>query len=151
MDPVMQWKQQTMNAVLRFSAEQFSAVPDSISVDFHPDTMVVALESVISPAEHSYASDSQGRELLERLYRGVYEEAKPILHAAVVEVTGRPVERSRFTLDSESGDAVIMLTFTKGSLPVAGSEDDSPNCSQTCSPERRGGDGRSPKEGNARP
>jgi len=104
-------KQRVIEAVVKFEKSQMSVTPESVSVDFHPNSLVVTLQNATCPAEKSYARNREARELLEKLYTEVFEATRPILEASIEDILGHRVERSRFSLDPESGNAVILVVF----------------------------------------
>ena len=106
-----QLKQQIVQAVSSFQRTQLAVTCKSITVDLHPDTLVVTLCGATSPAERDFARDRRARELLEKLYDELFDVIKPILEAKIQEILGRQVRRSRMNIDPESGAGVILLTF----------------------------------------
>lgn len=111
MDREDRLKQEVVKVVTRFESDQMSVRPESISVTLQPRALLVTLRGTTCPAEKDYARGRQGRELLERLYGEVFDTAKPILEAAIEDVLGQRVQRSRLSVDTESGDGVILFTL----------------------------------------
>ncbi len=104
-------KQEVVKVVTRFESDQMSVRPESVSVTLQPRALLVTLRGTTCPAEKNYARGRQGRELLEKLYGEVFDTAKPILEAAIEGVLGQKVDRSRLSVDTESGDGVILFTL----------------------------------------
>lgn len=103
--------QQIAEAVRSFHETQLGVTCDSMTVDLHPDNLVVTVSGATCPAEKDYARDGEAREFLERFYGELFDVIKPILEARIREILGRQVRRSRLTIDPESGAGVILLTF----------------------------------------
>lgn len=97
-------------AATEFLMDQMSMTPTSVSVDIHPDSIVVTFRGSTSPGERDCARDSQGRERIERCYHQLFQVTAPPLEAAVGTIVGKPIERSRLSLDAFSGDGVILFT-----------------------------------------
>lgn len=112
MDTQESLKQRVVEAVVKFEKDQMSVTPESVSVDFHPNAVVVTLQGATCPAEKQYARNKQARALLEGFYSQVFDATKPILEASIEDILGHRVERSRLSVDPESGDGVILIMFT---------------------------------------
>ncbi|MDP6546951.1 MAG: Na-translocating system protein MpsC family protein [Phycisphaerae bacterium] len=112
-----QLKQQIVEAVSRFQKDQLAVTCESLTVDFHPDNLVVTLSGATCPAEREYAQDRNARELLERFYNELFTVIKPILEGQIQEILGRKVRRSRLSIDPCSGVGVILLALTSKTCP----------------------------------
>ena len=88
-----------------------SVSPASVAVSLGPDSVVVTLQGVTAPAEREYARDRDGKRLLERFYEEVFDASRPVFETAVADVLSRPVERSKLSVDAESGSAVIIVAL----------------------------------------
>lgn len=111
MDKEDRLKQEIVKVVVGFESDQMSVRPESVSVALQPRALLVTLRGTTCPAEKNYARGRQGRELLERLYGEVFDTAKPILEAAIEGILKQKVERSRMSVDAESGDGVILFAL----------------------------------------
>ena len=98
-------------AVTAFQQSQISGAQCSINVSMQSDAVVITLRGVMSPAEKNYAKDRKARRLLERFYEELFDTTRPMLETSVQEILGQRVKRSRFAVDPESGDGVIVVTF----------------------------------------
>jgi len=112
-----QLKRQIIEAVRRVHEDQLAVTCESITVDFHPDNLVMTLSGATCPAEREYAQDRNARELLERFYNELFEVIKPILEGKIQEILGRRVRRSRLNIDPCSGAGVILLTLAREACP----------------------------------
>lgn len=111
MDKEDRLKQEIVKVVTRFESDQMSVRPESVSVTLQARALLVTLQGTTCPAEKNYARGRRGRELLERLYGEVFDTAKPILEAAIEGILEQKVERSRLSVDTGSGDGVILFTL----------------------------------------
>jgi len=101
--------QKIVRVISDFERKQMSLTPESISVSLEPDTLIVTLKGLTSPAERQLVRAGGSRELLEKFYAEVFASTRASLEAAVEEILCQRVERSRLSLDSESGDGVILF------------------------------------------
>jgi len=106
-----QLKRQIVEAVSSFQRDQMAVICESITVNFHTDTIVVTLDGVTCPAEKDYAQNREARELLERFYGELFDVIKPILETRVQEILGRQIRQSRLNIYPESGAGVIVLAL----------------------------------------
>lgn len=98
-------------AVGHFAREQMAVQATVASVDVHPESIVVTLRGVTSVAEQNYAQDKQASERLQMLYDKLFDAARAQIEAAVAELVGRPVRRSKMSIDPVSGDCIILFTL----------------------------------------
>jgi uncharacterized protein YbcI len=90
-----------------------SVTPGEIAVDLHAGSVVVTIQGASCQAEKDLAHDEQARELLERLHRRVFEVSRPALETAIERIVGKPVERSRLSVDPETGERVLFCTLSR--------------------------------------
>jgi len=98
-------------AVARFESEHMAVTAESVSVDLHPDFLIVTLRGSACPAEQRYAEGSPGRELLETLYDRAFDASRRHLEVVIEAILGREVQKSRLSVDTELGGCVILFTF----------------------------------------
>lgn len=106
-------KEQIAEAVRSFHRDLMSVTPGEMAVDLHPGSVVVTIQGTSCQAEKDLAHDEQARELLERLHRRLFEVSRPGLEAVIERLVGRPVERSRLSVDPETGDRVLLCTLSR--------------------------------------
>ncbi|MFP4416277.1 MAG: Na-translocating system protein MpsC family protein [Chitinivibrionales bacterium] len=97
--------------VRRYGIEQLGIRPGSISVDIHNRSVIVTLEGVSHPAEVDLSRERLSREMVEKMYVEMFNISKSVLYLRLENVLGRTVDRSFFAIESEYGDAVIVLFF----------------------------------------
>ncbi len=95
-----------------YGVEQLGICPQSISVDIHNRSVIVTLEGVSHPAEVNLSRERLSREMVEKMYVEMFNISKPVLYLRLENVLGKTVERSFFAVESEYGDAVIVLFFS---------------------------------------
>lgn len=105
-------KERIAEAVSDFHRDLMSVTPGEMAVDLHSGSVVVTIQGASCQAEKDLAHDERARELLERLHRRVFEVSRPALETAIERIVGRPVERSRLSVDPETGDRVLFCTLS---------------------------------------
>ena len=102
-------QQQIEEVVTRFTGAYMSARPESVLVDLHDSHVLVTLRQVVCPAEREYARERSSRERLERLFSETFDTVKGELETAVARIVGGTVRQSRLSVDSLTGDAVVVF------------------------------------------
>lgn len=109
MDKATKLKQEIVNIVTKFEADQMRITPDLISVVLEPGLLIVTLRGVASQAEKDLAKRQEGRVLLKDLYHRVFDAVKQILEMNIEATLQRRIERSRLDIDPESGNGVLLF------------------------------------------
>ena len=105
------------DVVTAFGKSQMSAALERVSVSLQPDTLVITLSSVTSPAEKDLAREERGRTLLANLYSRVFDSVKQDLELHVEEILGRAVTGASITVEPESGNGIMSFTLAVGTGP----------------------------------
>ena len=105
-------KKQIAEAVSEFHRDLMSVTLGEIAVDLHAGSVVVTVQGASCQAEKDLAHDEQARELLEQLHRRLFEVSRPALERAIERIVARSVERSRLSVDPETGDRVLFCTLS---------------------------------------
>jgi uncharacterized protein YbcI len=111
MDESDKLAQRIVEIISTFEKRQMSVSPVAVAVTLAPESIVVTLQGITSPAERDYARDREGKRLLDRFYEEVFEVSRPVFETAVADVLGCSIERSKLTVDAESGSAVILISL----------------------------------------
>lgn len=85
--------------------------PENVSASFFEAHPIVMLHGAIPTAERDYARDHPSRELLEKLYAGVFEAGKVELDAAITGFLKRIVRGSRISIAPVLGDAILVFVI----------------------------------------
>jgi len=93
--------------VASFGRDQMGAALELVSVSLRPDTLLITLRSVTSPAEKNLAKEERGRALLANLYSRAFDSVKQVLEAHIEEILGRPVAGAAITVEPESGNGIM--------------------------------------------
>lgn len=103
------------DVVRSYCNEQMGIRPESISVDMHNQSVTVTLEGVSHPAEINLARERMSCAMIEKMYMELFKVSKPVLHSRLERVLSRAVDRSFFAIESQYGNAVIVL-FLSGAV-----------------------------------
>jgi len=95
------------DVVASFGRDQMGAALELVSVSLRPDTLLITLRSVTSPAEKNLAKEERGRALLANLYSRAFDSVKQVLEAHIEEILGRPVAGAAITVEPESGNGIM--------------------------------------------
>jgi uncharacterized protein YbcI len=68
-----------------------------------------------APAEREYASNDHGRDLLERLYRKLFDAVRKDLETLISQMAGASIRTSQLIIDPASGNGIILFAFTDAS------------------------------------
>lgn len=110
-------QQQIEKVVTQFAGAYMSAQPESVLVDLHDSHVFVTLRQVVCPAEREYARERSSRERLERLFSETFDTVKAELETAVAGIVGSTVRQSRISVDTWTGDAVLMFFVEEPTSP----------------------------------
>ncbi len=105
----MEKRQQIERLMTQSCGAYMSARPESVLVDLHDSHVLVTLRQVVCPAEREYARERPSRERLERLFSETFDTVKAELETAVARIVGGTVRQSRLSVDSLTGDAVVVF------------------------------------------
>lgn len=118
MDKHGQIERNIIDVVSRFESQAMAFRPESVSASLADPNLIVTLRGAIPAAERNYAQERPPRELLERLYREVFDAAKAELEAAIADILGRVVRGSRIAIDPELGDAILVFVLGQARLTI---------------------------------
>lgn len=104
-------QQRVAEVVTQFEAQYMALQPKSVLVDLHESHVLVTLRQVASAAERQCAGNQAARERLEKLAAALFDTVKAPLETQVAEIIGRPVRRSRISMDLVAGDAIISFVL----------------------------------------
>jgi len=111
MDPEGDLKERIAQTILRFEKDRLGLAPQSVTVDLSPQTVIVTLREACPPAERQYAAVGDGRALLERLYRELFEAVRKDLEALISRMVGSGVRTSQLIIDPASGNGLIVFAL----------------------------------------
>ena len=104
-------KQHIVEIITSFEREQMSVAPTSISLDLHPQSLVVTFRGAACPADMALADNDEMARLLEQFYGAVFDAAKLELETGIASILGRRVARSKYTMDPRSGDGYLLFSL----------------------------------------
>jgi uncharacterized protein YbcI len=101
--------------ISRFEQECRGRGPKAIHAYLLGDFVVVRLQGLLTAAEQQLAKipSSKGRDLLKQVRTQLIETARPLLLAAVQEVTGVKVVSLHHDISTVTGEAFIVFTLAE--------------------------------------
>jgi uncharacterized protein YbcI len=106
-------------AVIRFEKEVLGRGPVETRTYLIEDMVLVRLRNVLIPAEIKLVEvedPTRGRDLVKALRRQLFEQGRPVLEAAIREITGVEVRSMHTDISTRTGERVIV--FTLGETPT---------------------------------
>ena len=112
--PIPTIAQQLAQAVRTFQEQQTGRVPKSVTVVLSEDTLVVTLNSALSPAEQELAKSPQGAARLQEFHRQMFRSSVDSLQKEITRITRREVREAAAEFDPVTGS--IVHAFTTGTM-----------------------------------
>ena len=105
-------------AISCFEQENRGRGPKDIHAYLIADFVVVRLQGLLTPAERQLAKSpsDKGRDLLKQVRTHLIETSKPLIQAAVQEITGVKVVSLHHDISTVTGEAFVILTLAE--LPI---------------------------------
>ena len=112
-------------ALIKFEKEYMGRGPTETRTYIVDDLIIVRLRGVITRAEYHLANadeDGRGRELIKETRMQLIEKAKPVLEAAIRDITGVGILSLHTDISTRTGERLIVFTLeARPSLPESGS------------------------------
>jgi uncharacterized protein YbcI len=102
--------------VSRFEQDYMGRGPKDIHAHLLGDLLVIRLQGVLTAAEQKLAkslSGEKGRELLKQVRTHLIETARPVLEAAIKEITGVNVVTMHHDISTITGEEVVLFTLAR--------------------------------------
>jgi uncharacterized protein YbcI len=106
-------------AIIKFEKEYMGRGPDETKTYFLDDIIVVRLQRVLTPAEKQLAraeESTKGRELVKQIRTELIEKARPLLDAAISDITNRKVLSLHTDISTITGERIIVFTLEQSPL-----------------------------------
>lgn len=98
-------------AVVQFEVDQMGRGPADARTHVIGDAIFVRLKGLLTPAERQLANTEEGRTLIKDLRRELVEASRPVLEAAIEEITGSRVVSLLTDISTKTGERIIVLTM----------------------------------------
>lgn len=100
--------------IIKFEKEFMGRGPLEAKTFIVEDLVVVRLRSVLTPAELKLAGnedEQKGRELIKQVRMELIEHARPLLGAAIKDITGTEVKSLHTDISTRTGERIIVFTL----------------------------------------
>ncbi len=101
-------------AVIRFEKEFMGRGPLETKSYILDDMIIVRLRDVLTPAEKKLAQSddpNDGRVLIKRMRHALLEKGRPLLEAAIFNITGESVISVHSDLSTKTGEKIIIFSL----------------------------------------
>ena len=102
------------DAIVRFELEYMGRGPEEAKTYLVEDMAIVRLRGVLTPAEkHLAGADaaSDGPGLVKEVRRQLIEQARPLLEAIILDVTGEQVRSIHTDISTRTGERIIVFSL----------------------------------------
>lgn len=102
------------DAIVRFEKDFMGRGPEETKTYVIGDMIIVRLKGVLTPAETQLAKtteSSEGRMLIKRVRIELLENARPLLHEIIHDITGCGVQSLHTDISTVTGERVIIFTM----------------------------------------
>lgn len=106
--------QQVADAAGVFQKQQTGHAPQSVSVVFGLDTLVITLHGALSPAEKIMAQTAAGATLVQEYHRQLFAGSSEALRREIKRITGMEVQEAAAEIEPASG--TVVHAFTTGNM-----------------------------------
>lgn len=97
-------------AIIRFEKEYLGRGPIDARTYIIKDMILVRLQGVLTPAEQKLAETRDGRSLIKKTRRQLFETSRPLLEEIVAQITGATLISLHTDMSSRTGERIILLT-----------------------------------------
>jgi uncharacterized protein YbcI len=96
-------------AIIRFEKEYLGRGPIDARTLFINDMILVRLQGLMTPAEKTLASTSEGRELVKEMRRQLFESSYPLLEEIVRQIVGCELISLHTDMSTKTGERIVIL------------------------------------------
>lgn len=107
-------------ALIKFEKEYMGRGPEETKAYIIDDMIVIRLQRVLTPAEQQLAKTNEpmkGRMLVKQIRTELLEKGRPLLEAAITNITGRKVISLHTDISTVTGERIIVFTLDGSPLP----------------------------------
>ncbi|MFH1690476.1 MAG: DUF2294 domain-containing protein [Candidatus Eisenbacteria bacterium] len=101
-------------ALIKFEKEYMGRGPKDAKVYLADNLVIVRLQGVLTQAELKLVGSSEpskGRDLIKRVRTELIEVGRPLLEAAIEEITGSEVESIHTDISTVTGERIVIFTL----------------------------------------
>lgn len=98
------------NAIIKFEKDFLGRGPLEAKAFFVDDMILVRLRGILTPAEVKLAESEEGKALVKRSRRELFEISRPLLQEMVHDILGHNLISMHTDMSTNTGERVIVLT-----------------------------------------
>ena len=104
--------QKVTEIVNQFFESEFSTKPTSVTVILDKDILIIKLVGIFSQSERDLAMTREGDELLNKVYKSLFDRTVPILEKRLKPVVREGIKSSRMEMNPKDTECFCIFTFS---------------------------------------
>jgi len=105
--------QKIIDRVNQFFQSKFSLTPSNMTVVLAKDVLIVKLVGVFSQSERKLAMTKEGDELINKMYRALFDQMTPTLKRMLKPLVGGTIKSSRIEINLKDAECFYIFTFSE--------------------------------------
>lgn len=97
--------------VNQFFQTEFSAKPTSVRVILENDILIIKLVGIFSISEKELAMTREGEELINKVYKTLFDRTVPILEKMLKHVVNERIKSSKIEINTKDMECFCIFTF----------------------------------------
>ena len=106
--------EQIAEAASRFQQQLTGHAPQSVTVVYGQDTLVITLHGALSPAEIALAQSAAGAAQVQEFHRQLFASSSGVLRQEIKRISGRDVQEAAAEVEPATGS--VVHAFTTGAM-----------------------------------
>ena len=106
--------EQIAAAASRFQQQRTGHAPQSVTVVYGLDTLVITLHGALSPAEIALAQSAAGAAQVQEFHRQLFASSSGVLRQEIKRISGRDVQEAAAEVEPATGS--VVHAFTTGAM-----------------------------------
>ena len=98
--------------VNQFFQTEFSARPTSVRVILENDILIIKLVGIFSLSEKELTMTREGDELINKVYKTLFERTCPILEQMIKRVANERIKSSKIEINTKAMECFCFFTFS---------------------------------------
>jgi len=99
--------------VNQFFESEFSIRPTSVKVILEKDILIIKLVGIFSQSERDLAMTREGDELINKLYKSLFDRTIPILEKMLKHVVSEGIKSSKVEINPKDTECFCIFTFSE--------------------------------------
>jgi len=105
--------QKVTDIVNQFFESEFSIRPTSVKVILDKDILIIKLVGILSQSERDLAITREGDELINKVYKSLFDRTVPILEKMLKQVVNEGIKSSKIEINPKDTVCFCFFTFSE--------------------------------------